>query len=78
MSSGRDNPQSVAEDYERSTGGVTKCVAQEILAIYSNFHSLEGKTVLDNACGSGVVTKEILSHARKVNIEAADISPSMI
>lgn len=68
-----------ADHYDLSTGGVTRAVTKEVLSLYLDSDSLEGKVVLDNACGSGVVTKEILTLSDKVReIEAVDISPVMV
>lgn len=56
--------KSTAEEYDQTTGGVTLAVAQRILRRYLSQgrgkSSFNGKVVFDNACGTGVVTKEIL------------------
>jgi 2-polyprenyl-3-methyl-5-hydroxy-6-metoxy-1,4-benzoquinol methylase len=64
--------------YEAGSGGVTKRITKDILALYLKSNSLEGKVVLDNACGTGIVTREILSNTDDITIEAADISAAMI
>jgi len=66
--------------YEIATGGSTKAVTEYVLSVYLGTESLEGKAVLDNACGPGVVTKEILRQAGSANIriEAVDISTTMM
>ena|SRR2546423_1096244 len=66
--------------YEIATGGSTKAVTEYVLSLYLGTESLEGKVVLDNACGPGVVTKEILRRAGSaaIKIEAVDISTTMM
>jgi 2-polyprenyl-3-methyl-5-hydroxy-6-metoxy-1,4-benzoquinol methylase len=65
--------------YDLITGECTKAATKKVLAMYLEEHSLKGKVVLDNACGSGVVTKEILHFEGQVReIEAVDISPAMV
>jgi ubiquinone/menaquinone biosynthesis C-methylase UbiE len=64
--------------YEFATGGSTRAVTEQVLSHYLESESLEGKVVLDNACGPGVVTKEILKQAGDVKIDAVDISTPMI
>lgn len=64
--------------YDRQTGAVTKGVTNDVIAQYLKLDTLEGKVVLDNACGIGVVTKQLLSHTTNLKIEAADLSEPMI
>jgi ubiquinone/menaquinone biosynthesis C-methylase UbiE len=68
-----------ADHYELATGGVTKAVTRRVLALFLESELLDDKDILDNACGSGVVTKEILRLSDKVReIDAVDISPAMV
>lgn len=67
-----------AKLYEIGTGGVTRVVANNVLSIYLDSNSLEGKVVLDNACGPGIVTTELLARTTNIRIEATDISEPMI
>lgn len=67
-----------AKDYEADTGGVTMGITKDLVAKYLKTDSLSGKVVLDNACGTGIVTRELLCHTTDITIEAADISQSMI
>ena len=67
-----------AKQYELTTGGATLAVTRRVLSLYLEDNSLDGKIILDNACGTGVVTKEILSRADDVTIQAADYSEAMI
>lgn len=66
--------------YEIATGGSTKAVTEHVISLYLGTESLEGKVVLDNACGPGVVTKEILRRVgpADIKIEATDISTTMM
>ena len=64
--------------YDKQIGGVTTAIAKDIISSYLKSNFLEGKTILDNACGTGAVTKEILSRASNVKIEAADIAEPMV
>lgn len=67
--------------YERLTGGCTREVANFFLSLPLNVDSL--LVVLDNACGTGIVTDEILTRfavegAPMPKIYAADVAPSMV
>jgi ubiquinone/menaquinone biosynthesis C-methylase UbiE len=67
-----------AKQYDVTTGGVTAAVTRRVLDLYSQSNSLDGKVVLDNACGTGIVTKELLTRSDNVTIEAIDISEAMV
>lgn len=64
--------------YERMTGGCTREVAQLLLTLEPKVDA--SSIVLDNACGTGIMTSEILSlfPNAKPRIFAADLAPSMI
>jgi ubiquinone/menaquinone biosynthesis C-methylase UbiE len=64
--------------YDATIGNVTRILANDILSRYLESDSLEGKVVLDNACGTGVVTKELISRTDDIVIEAADLSEPMV
>ena len=64
--------------YDTTTGGVTKVLANDVLSLYLESNSLDGKVVLDNACGTGVVTKGLIARTGDITIEAADISEAMV
>lgn len=69
----------VATTYDSYIGGVTRAISKYIVDEYvkkGNF--LEDKVALDNACGTGVATKELLEHSKSVKIEAADFSEPMV
>ncbi|KAL2851895.1 S-adenosyl-L-methionine-dependent methyltransferase [Aspergillus pseudoustus] len=67
--------------YERMTGGCTREVANILLTLDPKVDSLS--VILDNACGPGIVTEEILERfpdadGAKPKISAADLAPSMV
>src|SRR5438552_13917282 len=64
--------------YDATIGGVTKVLANDVLSLYLESNSLEGKVVLDNACGTGVITKGLIARTGDITIEAADISEAMV
>lgn len=67
----------LVKKYDQNTP--TAKITEDTLEIYlAKGGTLEGKTVLDNACGTGVVTKAILARTKDVSIEATDISEIMI
>jgi len=51
---------SFAEKYERGTGGATRHIARRLVSMSPPFS--HGSIVLDNACGTGIVTEEIQRH----------------
>lgn len=58
----------VADSYERSTGSITRAIAREILQLESLqdlFAAPHEAVVLDNACGTGIVTEEIITQCRQ-------------
>ena len=67
-----------ASTYDATIGNITRVLANDVLSNYIESDSLEGKVVLDNACGTGVVTKELISRTHDIIIEAADLSEAMV
>lgn len=75
-----------AKKYERGTGGTTRYIAQRLIDMSPPF--LNGSVVLDNACGTGLVTEVIQQHilsvsdeaqrSAKIRLYAADAAPPMI
>jgi ubiquinone/menaquinone biosynthesis C-methylase UbiE len=68
-----------SEVYERMTGGCTREVAKFLLTLDPKVDS--SSVILDNACGTGLVTEEIIqqfSDDAKPKIFAADLAPSMV
>ncbi|KAL4916749.1 S-adenosyl-L-methionine-dependent methyltransferase [Aspergillus aurantiobrunneus] len=64
--------------YERLTGGCTREVAQFLLTLEPRVCA--SSNILDNACGTGIMTSEILRQfpQAKPRISAADLAPSMV
>ncbi|KAL4778688.1 S-adenosyl-L-methionine-dependent methyltransferase [Aspergillus varians] len=64
--------------YERMTGGCTREVAQFLLTLEPRVD--ESSLILDNACGTGIITSEIYGQLpdAKPKIAAADLAPSMV
>lgn len=75
---------SAAANYEASTGGCTRDLAQYILSIAPPI-TLDS-VILDNACGTGIVAQEILSQFKHGNatlkqpptIQCVDAAPAMV
>jgi 2-polyprenyl-3-methyl-5-hydroxy-6-metoxy-1,4-benzoquinol methylase len=44
----------------------------------TKLESLEGKVVLDDACGTGVLTKELISQPGDMTVQAGDFSEAMV
>ncbi|KAL4995745.1 S-adenosyl-L-methionine-dependent methyltransferase [Aspergillus recurvatus] len=68
-----------SEIYERMTGGCTREVAKFLLTLEPKVDT--SSVILDNACGTGIVTEEILNQfpeTAKPSIFAADLAPSMV
>ena len=61
-------------------GGVTLAVTQRILQHYlDGGNTLKGKVILDNACGTGIVMKDVLRvSGGDIRVEAADLSEGMV
>jgi len=62
--------------YDKLSGGVTGELANYILKAIEP-GELEGRVILDNAAGTGIVTRKLLERPEKMTIEAADISDVM-
>jgi ubiquinone/menaquinone biosynthesis C-methylase UbiE len=61
----------VAATYDSYIGGVTRAISKNIVDSYVSGNTLERKIALDNACGTGVATEELLEHSKGIKIEAA-------
>ena len=73
----------IAEKYDTAWGSGSAALAAKVLSSYQATSSLkEGQVFHDNACGTGIVTREILSCAAaegiNVKIEATDIAEPML
>lgn len=73
----------VAQRYEEMTGGCTRALARHILslpqvaAVSPSIDSADA-TILDNACGTAVVTEESLSKGSQAQFYAVDAAPNMV
>jgi SAM-dependent methyltransferase len=65
-----------ADLYEKSAGGCTRELADRSIDLLPEI--LPDSVVLDNACGSGVVTLEALRREPSVRIHAVDYAPKMV
>ena len=68
---------SVINVYEHRVGHACRAVASHIPDLLKSFPS-SGGTVLDNACGTGAATEELLKRFPTAEIYAADVVPPMI
>lgn len=67
----------LAATYETSTGGCTRELARHVLGLAPALTA--ESTVLDNACGTGPVTDEILNHLQaKPVLHVVDVAPNMV
>jgi ubiquinone/menaquinone biosynthesis C-methylase UbiE len=62
--------------YDKLTGGVTAALGEYVVKGIEP-GALEGKAILDNAAGTGVMTRLLLARSEQMTIEAVDISPVM-
>ncbi|KAF2503040.1 S-adenosyl-L-methionine-dependent methyltransferase [Lophium mytilinum] len=67
-----------ASAYLRMTGGCTIHLANTMLALPSLHPITPASSILDNACGPGVVTSLIKSRHPAARITAADLAPAML
>ncbi|GFG13976.1 ubiquinone/menaquinone biosynthesis C-methyltransferase UbiE [Aspergillus lentulus] len=75
----QQNILTVSASYERVTGSCTREVAQFLLTLQPTVDA--SSVVLDNACGTGIITEEILERfptASKPKVYAADLASSMV
>ena len=71
-----DSFNSQAATYERRLGGSTRRVITYIVSLLAGLPN--NSTLLDNACGPGFATVELLKAYPNAHIYAADIAPGMI
>lgn len=70
-----------AENYEKYTGGCTRELAQYLLDLVELADTgAPGSIVLDNACGTGIITEEILRRRQtgSATIRAVDAASNMV
>ena len=71
-----DSFNSSAQTYERRTGSATRSVAAHIVKLISPIPP--DSVFLDNACGTGAITSEVLTVSPDAYIHAVDNSKGMI
>jgi ubiquinone/menaquinone biosynthesis C-methylase UbiE len=68
-----------AANYEAATGGGTRELAQHAISLIAGLKPLTSESkVLDNACGTGIVTDVILQSGIQPEIHAVDFAESMV
>ncbi len=68
---------SVIAVYEHRVGHACRAVASHLPPVLKSLPA-EGGSVLDNACGTGAATEELLKVFPKAQVSAADVVPAMI
>ncbi|KAF5583561.1 ubiquinone menaquinone biosynthesis methyltransferase ubiE [Fusarium pseudocircinatum] len=69
----------IAEKYESTTGGATRELAHHAISSIAALKPLTSESkILDNACGTGIVTDIILKSGIKPEIHAVDVAENMI
>lgn len=68
---------SVIDVYEHRIGHACRAVASHIPALLKTFPSTGG-ILLDNACGTGAASEELLKKVPTANVFAADVAPPMV
>ncbi|KAF5692055.1 ubiquinone menaquinone biosynthesis methyltransferase ubiE [Fusarium denticulatum] len=68
-----------AEKYEATTGGATRELAHHAISSIAALKPLTSESkILDNACGTGIVTDIILKSGIKPEIHAVDVAENMV
>lgn len=68
-----------ADKYEATTGGATRELAQHAISFIANLKPLTSDSkILDNACGTGIVTDIILKSGIQPEIHAIDVAEKMV
>ncbi|KAF5584145.1 ubiquinone menaquinone biosynthesis methyltransferase ubiE [Fusarium pseudoanthophilum] len=69
----------VAEKYEATTGGATRELAHHAISSIAALKPLTSESkILDNACGTGIVTDVILKSGIQPEIHAVDVAENMV
>ncbi|KAM0438150.1 hypothetical protein ACHAQK_006884 [Fusarium lateritium] len=67
-----------ANKYEATTGGATRELAQHAISFIADLKPLTSESnILDNACGTGIVTDIILNSGIQPEIHAVDVAEKM-
>jgi SAM-dependent methyltransferase len=68
-----------ADKYEAITGGGTRELAQHAISFIADLKPLTSESkILDNACGTGIVTDIILKSGIQPEIHAVDVAENMV
>ncbi|KAF4992897.1 hypothetical protein FGRMN_6840 [Fusarium graminum] len=68
-----------ADKYETTTGGGPRELAQHAISLIADLKPLTSKSkILDNACGTGIVTDIILQSKIQPEIHAIDVAEKMV
>ncbi|KAJ4139697.1 hypothetical protein NW768_001039 [Fusarium equiseti] len=68
-----------AAKYEAATGGGTRELAQHAISFISNLKPVTSESkILDNACGTGIVTDIIVKSGTQPEIHAVDVAENMV
>lgn len=68
-----------ADAYEAATGGGTRELAQHAISLIAGLKPLTSESkILDNACGTGIVTDIILQSGIQPEIHAVDFAENMV
>jgi SAM-dependent methyltransferase len=68
-----------ADKYEATTGGGTRELAQHAISFIADLKPLTSESkILDNACGTGIVTDIILKSGIQPEIHAIDVAENMV
>ncbi|EXK24743.1 hypothetical protein FOXG_17492 [Fusarium oxysporum f. sp. lycopersici 4287] len=68
-----------ADKYEATTGGATRELAQHAISFIADLKPLTSESkILDNACGTGIVTDIILKSGIQPEIHAIDVAENMV
>ncbi|EXA32930.1 hypothetical protein FOVG_15903 [Fusarium oxysporum f. sp. pisi HDV247] len=68
-----------ADKYEATTGGGTRELAQHAISFIADLKPLTSESkILDNACGTGIVTDIILKSGIQPEIHAVDVAENMV
>ncbi|KAM0230511.1 hypothetical protein ACHAPO_009276 [Fusarium lateritium] len=68
-----------ADKYEANTGGATRELAQYAINFISDVKPLTSESkILDNACGTGIVTDIIVQSGVQPEIHAVDVAENMV
>ncbi|KAJ4118796.1 hypothetical protein NW765_007981 [Fusarium oxysporum] len=68
-----------ADKYEATTGGATRELAHHAISFIADLKPLTSESkILDNACGTGIVTDIILKSGIQPEIHAIDVAENMV